>query len=269
MTTTPLTLAPRRDNNPNPSRRSKPVMPPTLTECSQAVYDFLRITGIRIDAGDLFAFAVGSVATARSVVTLAKFAKRCQLAAKVNNPTTRAKQMKDYEDSLYALRQEDLKSADLPENAERNLKMRGLPSGKDLRVNQAQAEILKDWGIYLFNAPKAGALFTQDAPKVVADNARLVDWILRNANKGARLERYESQMKAAQWGLLETIDAIFNADTETLQGLVNAEESRREEARAERDAATATAEIESVPAAEAPSEGADVNEVDEVEAVAS
>ncbi|NQV88788.1 MAG: hypothetical protein HQ488_00500 [Parcubacteria group bacterium] len=271
MTTSALVLPPAL-NNPNqkkaaPKPQQKAVLPPTARQLMEAIKSFVKRSGLSSDFVEaMYVFASGSVHTAWSAVDFAVAAERSfQGNRKLKGD--RADYVGDLNKWLGQNRKADLDSSDEDKEVH-NLLLRGLPQGRALKLSPTEIAVLTSWSVNGFRAPKQSPLHTVDLPKLIGSNLRLALWVEQNANSSDRLDRFNAEMKASKWGLLETAQEIFDAETETLQGLVNAEESRREEARAEKEAAAA-AEIESVPAAEEPSEGADANETDEVEAAAS
>jgi hypothetical protein len=274
MATTPLTLPPAL-STPTPKaprKPRKPVLPPTARQLMEAIKSFVKRSGLKADFVELmYVFAIGSVATCWSAVDFAVAAERAFSGnRKLKGDRT------DYSKALGTWLAKNRKT-DLNDSAENkeahNLLLRGLQPGRALKLNPVELAVLTSWSVNGFNAPAKGRFAQEDLPRLVKANARMALWVEQNANTGDRLDRFNAEMKAAKWGLIETAQEIFDVDTASLLELVNAETVRRDAIRAEKEAAaadTATAEeIASVPAAEEP-ECSDANETDEVpEAAAS
>lgn len=266
MATTPLTLPPTIENPNQRTRqpRQRTVKPPTARQLAEAIKSLckrMRNNGL---VEQTYSFAIGSVTTCRSAIEFCVAAERAhQGRRKLKGDWT--EYVKELDAWLAKNRKADLSASDEDKEAH-NLLLRGLPQGRALKMKALEVAVLVDWMTHAFGAPKASALHQIDLPKVVKGNLRFSNWFMPQLLSGDALVRFNAQMRAAKWGLLQTAQEIFDADTASLVELVEAEESRRAEARAEKEAATA--EIEEVPAAEEP-EGTDVNETDDVEAAAS
>ncbi len=270
MTTSALVLPPAL-NNPNQkaARKAKPqqkaVLPPTARQLAEAIKSLcnrMRCNGL---VEETYKFAILSVATCWSAVEFCVSAERAHQGGR-KLKGDRVDYVGNLDKWLGQNRKADLTASDEDKEIH-NLLLRNLPQGRALKLNPTETAVLTDWMTHAFGAPKASPLHQVDLPKVVKGNLRFANWFMPQLLAGDALVRFNAQMRAAKWGLLESIDAIFDAETSALLELVNAEESRREEAQ---DAATATAEeVNSVPDAEEP-ESSDADETAETaEAVAS
>ncbi len=267
MATTPLTLPPTIENPNQRTRqpRQRTVKPPTARQLMEAIKSFVKRSQLPQSFVELaYVFAIGSVTTCWSAIDFCVAAERAHQGRR-KLKSDRTEYVKELDAWLAKNRKADLSASDEDKEAH-NLLLRGLPQGRPLKLKALEIEVLTSWSVNGFNAPSKGRFAKDELPRLVKANLRFALWIEQNANSGDRLDRFNAEMKAAKWGLLQTAQEIFDADTASLVELVEAEESRRAEARAEKEAATA--EIEEVPAAEEP-EGTDVNETDDVEAAAS
>ena len=267
MATTPLTLPPTIDN-PNQSRSRqprKPIKPPTARQLMEAIKSFVKRSQLPQSFVELaYVFAIGSVTTCWSAIDFCVAAERAHQGRR-KLKGDRTDYMGDLDKWLGKNRKADLSASDEDKEAH-NLLLRGLPQGRALKMKPLEVTVLTSWSVNGFNAPSKGRFAKDELPRLVKANLRFALWIEQNANTGDRLDRFNAEMKAAKWGLLQTAQEIFDADTASLVELVEAEEQRRAAARAEKEAAAA--EIEEVPAAEEP-EGTDANETDDIEAAAS